>query len=53
MILYRIFIHADTDADADAAATGTQPLTSLTYQPDIPQDTTSHYITSHHMLLLH
>ena len=39
-------------ADADAAATDTQPLTSLTYQPDIPQDITSHHITSHAIVTL-
>ena len=43
IISYRMLRHAD----ADAAATDTQPLTSLTYQPEIPQDITSHHIISY------
>jgi hypothetical protein len=42
IISYRILIHAYTDAPA---ATNTQPLTSLTYQADIPLDITSQNIT--------
>ena len=37
--IYRILIHADT-----ATATDTQTVISLTYQPEIPQDITSHHI---------
>ena len=39
IISCRILIHADT-----AAATDTQTVISLTYQPEIPQDITSHHI---------
>ena len=43
IISYPILIQAYTNA---AAATNTQPLTSLTYQPEIPQGITSQNITS-------
>ena len=45
---YHISIHADADADA----ADTQPVTSLTYQPEIPQDITSHNITSNAIVTL-
>jgi hypothetical protein len=37
---YHILIHAD------AAATGTQQVTPLTYQPEIPRDITLHQMLS-------